>query len=99
MVRLGVGLRERLDAAGFRVVNRTPLPVVCFQDARHEDGSSLPYLKAMADAVVESGSAWVSITTLGARLPAIRACITSFRTEERDLDVLVESLLAARPPS
>jgi glutamate/tyrosine decarboxylase-like PLP-dependent enzyme len=99
MVRLGDGLRERLDAAGFRVVNRTPLPVVCFQDARHEDGSSLPYLKAMADAVVESGSAWVSITTLGARLPAIRACITSFRTEERDLDVLLESLLAARPPS
>ena len=99
MVRLGDGLRERLDAAGFRVVNRTPLPVVCFQDARREDGSSLQYLKAMADAVVESGSAWVSITTLGARLPAIRACITSFRTEERDLDVLVESLLAVRPPS
>ncbi len=97
MVRLGERLRLRLDAAGFRLVNRTPLPVVCFQDARHPDGASLPYLKAMADAVVESGAAWISTVSLGARLPAIRACITSFRTEERDLDALVESLNRARP--
>jgi hypothetical protein len=92
MVRLGDGLRRRLDAAGFRVVNRTPLPVVCFQDARHPEGSSLSYLKDLADSVVASGSAWVSITSLGGRLPAIRACITSFRTEESDLDSLVETL-------
>ncbi len=99
MVRLGEGLRERLEAAGFRVVNRTPLPVVCFQDARHDGGATFPYLKAMADAVVESGTAWVSMVSLGGRVPAIRACITSFRTGERDLDGLVESLTAARPRS
>ncbi|MGH9323565.1 MAG: pyridoxal phosphate-dependent decarboxylase family protein [Vicinamibacteria bacterium] len=97
MVRLGDVLRRRLDAAGFRVVNETPLPVACFQDSRHPEGGSLPYLKALADAVVESGSAWVSITSLGSRLPAIRACVTSFRTEESDLDALVESLSSARP--
>jgi len=97
MVRLGEGLRRRLEEAGFRTVNRTPLPVVCFQDARHPEGASLPYLKAMADAVVESGAAWVSITSLGPDRPAIRACITNFRTEERDLDVLIESLSGARP--
>jgi glutamate/tyrosine decarboxylase-like PLP-dependent enzyme len=97
MVRLGDGLRERLEAAGFRVVNRTPLPVVCFQDSRHRDGASLSYLRAMADAVVGSGRAWVSIVGLGGQLPAIRACITSFRTEESDLDALVESLSSARP--
>jgi len=102
MVRLGEVLRGRLDEAGFRVVNRTPLPVVCLQDTRHPQGGSLPYLKAMADAVVASGKAWVSVTNLGAgrsARPTIRACITSFRTEERDLDVLIESLSAARPPS
>jgi glutamate/tyrosine decarboxylase-like PLP-dependent enzyme len=97
MVRLGQVLRRRLDEAGFRIVNRTPLPVVCFQDALHSEGGSLAYLEAMADAVVESGRAWVSITRLGADLPAIRACITSFRTEESDLEVLVKSLSAARP--
>jgi glutamate/tyrosine decarboxylase-like PLP-dependent enzyme len=97
MVELGDGLRARLTAAGFKVVNRTPLPVVCFQDARHPEGSTLPYLKAMADFVVASGKAWVSITSLGASLPAIRACVTSFRTGESDLDSLVEALSAARP--
>ena len=99
MVRLGDGLRARLEESGFRVVNRTPLPVVCFQDARHPEGASLPYLTAMADAVVGSGSAWVSTVILGGRLPAIRACITSFRTEERDLDALVDSLSRVRPRS
>jgi glutamate/tyrosine decarboxylase-like PLP-dependent enzyme len=96
MVRLGNDLRSRLEGAGCRVVNETPLPVVCFQDARHPDGSSLEYLKSIADRVVESGSAWVSITSLGSDLPAIRACITSFRTEESDLDALVQCLSDAR---
>jgi glutamate/tyrosine decarboxylase-like PLP-dependent enzyme len=99
MVRLGDVLRGRLDQAGFRIVNRTPLPVVCFQDARHPQGGSLPHLKAMADAVVASGRAWVSVTRLGADVPAIRACITSFRTEESDLEALVETLSSVRPPS
>jgi hypothetical protein len=53
----------------------------------------------MADAVVGSGSAWISTVSLGGRLPAIRACITSFRTEERDLDALVDSLSRVRPRS
>jgi glutamate/tyrosine decarboxylase-like PLP-dependent enzyme len=96
MVGLGETLRERLEAAGFRVVNRTPLPVVCFQDARDAEGASSAYLQALAAAVVESGKAWVSTTTLGARHPAIRACVTSFRTAESDLDALVECLCSAR---
>jgi glutamate/tyrosine decarboxylase-like PLP-dependent enzyme len=97
MVGLGESLRRRLEAAGFRVVNRTPLPVVCFQDTRYPEGASLPYLKAMADSVVRSGKAWVSVTGLGPSRPAIRACITSFRTEESDLQALVDSLSVARP--
>ncbi len=80
-------------------MNRTPLPVVCFQDARHEDGARLPYLQAMTDAVIQSGTAWVSVVALGGRVPAIRACITSFRTQESDVDALVQSLATARPLS
>jgi hypothetical protein len=53
----------------------------------------------MADSVVASGEAWVSLVALGSRIPAIRACITSFRTREQDLDALVESLARHRPPS
>jgi glutamate/tyrosine decarboxylase-like PLP-dependent enzyme len=96
MARLGDGLRHRLEAEGFPVVNRTPLPVVCFQDGRHRDGDSLEHLRAIADAVVGSGEAWISTTLLGGRVPALRACITSFRTREEDLDALVAALVHAR---
>ncbi|HEY7817880.1 MAG TPA: aminotransferase class V-fold PLP-dependent enzyme [Vicinamibacteria bacterium] len=97
MVRLGDQLRERLGDAGFRIVNRTPLPVVCFQDGGREEGSSFTYLKALADRVVASGNAWVSMVSLGGNTPGIRACVTSFRTEERHLQGLVDALVAARP--
>ena len=99
MVRLGNGLRERLEAEGFRIVNKTPLPVVCFQDARRNEGASFPYLKAIADGVVASRTAWVSMVALGSKVPAIRACITSFRTQDGDLEALVESLAEHRPSS
>jgi hypothetical protein len=99
MVRLGNALRERLESEGFRIVNRTPLPVICLQDARHEAGGTFAYLKDLSDRVVASGTAWVSMVALGSRVPAIRACITSFRTRESDLDALVESLVRFRPPS
>jgi glutamate/tyrosine decarboxylase-like PLP-dependent enzyme len=96
MVRLGDELRRRLEAEGFPVVTRTPLPVVCFQDLRHREGSSLEYLRRVADAVVGSGEAWVSTTLLGGRVPSLRACISSFRSRESDLDALVAALVRAR---
>jgi glutamate/tyrosine decarboxylase-like PLP-dependent enzyme len=96
MVQLGDRQRERLTEAGFPVVNRTPLPVVCFQDGRHPEGSSFSYLKALADGVVSSGNAWVSMVSLGGNTPGIRACVTSFRTEERNLEALVDALVRAR---
>jgi glutamate/tyrosine decarboxylase-like PLP-dependent enzyme len=92
MARLGDELRRRLERNAFSVVNRTPLPVVCFQDGRHPEGGTLPYLQKVADAVVESGEAWISTTSLGGRVPALRACISNFRTGESDLDGLVRTL-------
>jgi hypothetical protein len=35
---LGELLREHLRRAGWRIVNRTPLPVVCFSHPRLEEG-------------------------------------------------------------
>ena len=86
---LGDALRERLAAAGFRIVNRTPLPLACFVDV----GGAAP--DAIVREVLARGRAWISVTRLRGE-PVIRACITSFRTSESDLDVLVEELVAAR---
>jgi glutamate/tyrosine decarboxylase-like PLP-dependent enzyme len=92
---MGERLRERLREKGWIVVNETPLPLVCFVDGS-PDGSSPGFLEAVAAAVVASGEAWISIAASGDAGPALRACITNYRTGPEDLDALVASLGRAR---
>ena len=95
--RLGDLLRERLAKARFRVVNDTPLPLVCFVDDTRPDGASAPYLSKVRNVVASAGDAWISVARLGAaRAPALRACITNAETSETNLDQLLVRLLHAR---
>jgi glutamate/tyrosine decarboxylase-like PLP-dependent enzyme len=91
---MGDRLRERLREAGWKVVNETPLPVVCFVDA----GEARPagFADAVAREVVASGEAWISTVSLGESGTALRACITNVRTGPEDVDALVASLGEAR---
>jgi len=95
-VSIGDYLRLRLEAAQWEVVNRTPLPLVCFVDSSHPDGRSLAYLNAIAGRVVSSGRAWISTTTIGDGVTVLRACITNYKTQTEDVDILVEALESAR---
>ncbi len=92
--RMGDRLREKLLAAGWTVVNRTALPVVCFTHPRLDGDDEL--LRRVCSAVQERGRVWISSVLLAGQVPALRACITSFRTEEADLDVLVAEIDLAR---
>ncbi len=95
-VSMGDLLRSRLADAGWRVVNDTPLPLVCFTD-RAAGAADAARLDAIAARVVASGRAWVSTTRLGgAKAPALRACITNYRTAPGDVDALVAALEDAR---
>lgn len=95
-VAMGDYLRLRLKEAQWDVVNRTPLPVVCFVDSSHPDGRSPAYLNAIADRVVSSGRAWISTTTIGDGVRVLRACVTNYKTQTQDVDILVEALESAR---
>jgi glutamate/tyrosine decarboxylase-like PLP-dependent enzyme len=79
--RMGQVLRELLIASGWRVVNSTPLPVVCFT----RDGLAPTALLA---ALRERQIAWMSEAQLGG-VPVVRACITSFKTTEQDIEWVV----------
>jgi len=83
--RMGDVLRESLRRAGWRVVNTTPLPVVCFT----RDG--LVTAKFLA-ALYGRQIAWMSEVRLGDGAPVLRACITSFRTTESDIDWVVREM-------
>jgi hypothetical protein len=67
------------------VVNSTPLPLVCFT----RDGLDTTTFLA---ALYERQIAWMSEVRLGDDVPVLRACITSFRTTESDIDWVVREM-------
>lgn len=88
--QMGERLADLLIESGWKLLVRSPLAVVCFTLAdRPEDGSGLDEIVRR---VGKSGEAWISATMLAGRIPALRACITNFRTEESDLRRLIEVL-------
>jgi aromatic-L-amino-acid decarboxylase len=92
--RMGDRLRSRLRDSGWVVVNDTALPVVCFT---HEDiRSGRLTTTAVLDAIYARGHVWISDVVPGGRERVLRACITSFQTEEGDLEALISELEHAR---
>ncbi len=81
---MGEVLREALKASGWRIVNSTPLPLVCFTRERVVPATFLAALH-------KHQIAWMSEARLGGT-PVIRACITSFRTKEADIHWVVDEM-------
>ncbi len=93
-LELADSLRDRLHANSWRVVNDSPLAVLCFvDDSNQDDGDADP--DAIANHVVADGRTWISATKFENRR-VMRACITSHFTTEETLDVLIDALSAAR---
>lgn len=92
---MGDRLRELLVGAGWEVVNETALPLVCFTHPGLE-ARRRSRIGAVVDRVQRRGRVWISKVVLTGGRPVGRACITSYRTEEEDLRVLVEEIEAAR---
>jgi glutamate/tyrosine decarboxylase-like PLP-dependent enzyme len=88
---LGEFLRRRLAANGWQICNATALPLVCFAPDRADDDQ----VRLIEKRVVETGKAWISSIRLRGRL-VLRACITSFETNETDIEALVSLLSDAR---
>ncbi|ONI75153.1 hypothetical protein ALI144C_41135 [Actinosynnema sp. ALI-1.44] len=87
-VELGELLASRLAGRGWLRINDTPLPVVC---VANPDVDSPTWHAAVAAEVVRRGHAWVSALRLDGR-PAIRLCVTSYRTTEADIDLVAAEL-------
>jgi glutamate/tyrosine decarboxylase-like PLP-dependent enzyme len=83
--RMGEVLRTTLKGAGWRIVNDTPLPLVCFT----RDG--LVTTKFLAELYARQ-IAWMSDVRLAGGPPVLRACITSYRTTESDIELVVREM-------
>ena len=84
-VRMGDLLRSSLQRTGWRIVNSTPLPVVCFTRP------GLDVKRFLADLYAKQ-IAWMSEVRLADATPVLRACVTSFRTTESDVDWIVREM-------
>jgi glutamate/tyrosine decarboxylase-like PLP-dependent enzyme len=95
-VAMGELLRQELKAAGWKIANRTKLPLVCFVDQDDPEGQTEGFLETVAREVVSSGRAWISVTRLDKNRPVLRACVTNFRTGPTDIRALVQAIGEAR---
>jgi aromatic-L-amino-acid/L-tryptophan decarboxylase len=77
-------LRNRLRASGWRIVNSTPFPLVCFT---REGLDPTEFLAALHKRQI----AWMSAARVG-DTPVVRACITSFKTTEEDIRWVVNEM-------
>jgi glutamate/tyrosine decarboxylase-like PLP-dependent enzyme len=74
---MGHVLRGALLASGWRILNQTPLPLVCFT----QDGLDIyRFLGCLRERQI----AWMSPAQIRGT-PVIRACITSFKSTEEDI--------------
>ncbi|MEV0032571.1 aminotransferase class V-fold PLP-dependent enzyme [Nocardia sp. NPDC050793] len=97
-VELGELLAHRLAETGWWQINHTPLPVVCVIDPEADETGvehSRRWHTAVAEHVVRSGQGWIASLDLGGR-PALRLCVTSYRTQPHDIDQVVAVLDKAR---
>jgi glutamate/tyrosine decarboxylase-like PLP-dependent enzyme len=91
---MGDRLRASLEAAGWIVVNDSRLAIVCFTHSTIRDGRCSA--RQIVDAVNGTGRAWLSDVALTVLGVVLRACVTSYWTDEDDVRALVEELQRAR---
>jgi len=93
---VGNVLRKKLIESEWRIVNDTPLPTICWNDARDGADNSLERLTSIAKQINDGGKAWISTTRIGGVVPVLRATITNYRTQAADIDALVQDLDSVR---
>lgn len=83
---MGDLLRQLAPAAGFRIANDTPLPLVLLAPERGAP-AELRVRRAVA-----SGAVWVSPFALPNGETTVRCCITNYRTQPPDVEALLAAL-------
>ena len=87
---MGDYFRKRLRESGWDLLNNTTLPVICFTHPCIRE-KQIP-LNEIISKLKTNNQGWISSTRLQGKIPCLRACVTNFRSQEDDIDVLVDGL-------
>jgi aromatic-L-amino-acid decarboxylase len=96
-VALARTLREKIRSRPtLEIVSAGPLSVVCFRIVSPDlgDAATDSLNRTVADRIQADGRVFLTSTVLDGRI-VLRACIVNFRTQEADLDVLLDEVEAA----
>lgn len=90
---MGQYLKTQLIQHRWKVMQESPLPVVCFVDADRPDDQG--FVQEILTHILSTGKTWISqYPVLG--ITSLRACITNYATTRRDIDDLISGLEDAR---
>jgi glutamate/tyrosine decarboxylase-like PLP-dependent enzyme len=92
--KMGDLLRLRLEESGWLIRNQTALPVVCFSHLEIQSGKLTT--GGILKEIYRRGQVWISDVLLGGQERVLRACITSFHTDQTDIECLIDELELAR---
>jgi len=89
---IGDYMKQCLQEAGWLHATRSPLPICCVTHPRIESGEAS--IDTVLETILANGRVWISKVNLGDRV-ALRACVTSTRTTQADINQLVDEMNAA----
>ena len=89
-IEISAYLADELSTLGWKVVNDSPLAVLCLQAPSETQDA-----RSIVARVLTSGQSWISTATFEGH-EVIRACITHGETSRQDAKRLVQALEAAR---
>jgi glutamate/tyrosine decarboxylase-like PLP-dependent enzyme len=87
--KMGDLLKQKLVENNWSIKNNSPFPVICFTDNSllHDDNFS----KIVSQKIIASGKSWISVYPIKG-ISTLRACITNYNTNEKELDELIMEL-------
>lgn len=88
-VEMGDYLRKLLVENGWKIVNQSPLPVICFTHSNDEIS-----MENVLDSILESKQAWISKVEYNGE-SVLRACISSYKTKKRHIEMFLDELNVA----
>lgn len=86
-------LRHRLIANSWKIMNNTPLPVICFSDEKYESDPN--FSQSILNKILSAKKSWISVYPIKG-IPSFRACITNYNTSEKEIDELIQELNSER---
>jgi len=93
-INLANRLREKLVDSGWKIYNKSALPIVCFGQPDFETNPKLA--QAYGQQMVASGEAWLSTYPI-ANINTLRACVTNYLSSHEDVDHLIALLNKIKP--